>query len=150
LKDPSAYFLAAWLPDGPGARQRGIVADFVRHPSALDNIVLEVMLSAAGEALHAGDTARADELLQAVNAALEADDLMAAPLAAEHAHVVQELLLSGYEAQGISLDTQRAEVTAIRDWPRLDTLTLVRAASGWQLLAGGRALYRPRLAEAMP
>jgi hypothetical protein len=150
LKDPSAYFLAAWLPDGPGARQRGIVADFVRHPRAPDNIALEVMLTAAGEALQAGDVARAGALLEAVTAALDAGDLLAAPLAADHLHIVHELLASGYEAQGMRLDAQMAEVAAIREWPRLDTLTLVRAAGGWQLLAGGRALSRPRLAGAAP
>jgi hypothetical protein len=144
LRDPSAYFLAAWLPDGPGARQRGLVADFLRHPRSPDNIALEAMLSEAGQALHAADYARSADLLEAINAALDAEDLLAVPLAADHLHVVRELLLAGYEPQRIRLDARTAEVTAIRDWPRLDTLTLVRAASGWQVLASGRALHRPR------
>jgi hypothetical protein len=143
LKDPSAYFLAAWLPDGPGARERGLVADFVRHPDAPDNIALEVMLTAAGQALHAADYGRAAELLEAINAALDADDLLAVPLAADHLHVVHELLLAGYEAQGIRLEAHTAQVDAIREWPRLDTLNLVRAAGGWQLLASGHAMHRP-------
>jgi hypothetical protein len=120
------------------ARQRGIVADFVRHPRAAENIALEAMLNAAGEALHAGEVDRAGELLEAVNAALDTDDLLAAPLAADHLHIVHELLLSGYEVQGMRLDAQTAEVAAIREWPQMDTLTVVRAAGGWQLLAGGR------------
>ncbi|RPI83307.1 MAG: hypothetical protein EHM41_16230, partial [Chloroflexi bacterium] len=34
LLDPSAYFTTAWLMDGPSMRERGIVADFVRSPTA--------------------------------------------------------------------------------------------------------------------
>ncbi|MBM2850072.1 MAG: hypothetical protein HW418_3014 [Anaerolineales bacterium] len=48
VDDPAAYFLTAWLPDGPEARQRGIVADFVRHPDAPENIALEYDRDAAG------------------------------------------------------------------------------------------------------
>lgn len=144
LKDPSAYFLAAWLPDARSARQRGLVADFLRHPRAPDNIALEVMLVGAGRALHAADYGRASDLLAAVNAALDTGDLLAVPLAADHLRLVSELLLAGYEAQAISLDGRSAEVAAIREWPRLDRLTLVRAAGGWQLLAGSRSWPRPR------
>ncbi len=39
--DPSAYFLTAWLPDGSVMRQRGIVADFLRHPQKPDNRLME-------------------------------------------------------------------------------------------------------------
>ena len=38
--DPSAYFLTAWLPDGSAMRQRGIVADYLRHPEGWKNRLL--------------------------------------------------------------------------------------------------------------
>ncbi len=135
LKDPSAYFLTAWLPDGPRARERQITADFVRHPRTPDHIALEAMLQSASRALVAGDAARAGELLASVNLALDAGSLAADALAAEYLAVVNELLASGYEAQSITLAGASAEVTAIRDWPQLDELSLIRAAGGWRLAA---------------
>ena len=135
LKDPSAFFLTAWLPDGPRARDLAITADFVRHPATPDHIALETMLQAAGRRLTAGDAVGADELLGAVNAALDAGRLSASPLASEYLLVVNELLAGGYEAQTIDLEAASAEVTAIRDWPHLDELSLARAAGGWRITA---------------
>ncbi|MCC7358775.1 MAG: hypothetical protein IT317_04830 [Anaerolineales bacterium] len=137
LKDPAAYFLSAWLPDGREARRRNIVGDFVRHPLAPDNIALEAMLDAAGMHLHAGEYAPAADLLAAVNAALDADDLHAAPLAADYLRVVEQLAAAGYEVQALRLDGPTALVSAIRAWPTLETLTLTEAAGGdWQITAG--------------
>ncbi len=133
LKDPSAFFLNAWLPDGPRARELDITADFVRHPATPDHIALETMLQAAGRRLAAGDAAGSGELLAAVSAALDAGSLGASPLASEYLMVVNELLAGGYEAQTITLAATSAEVTAIRDWPHLDELSLVRAAGGWRV-----------------
>jgi len=42
--DPSAYFLTAWLPSGADMRQRGIVADLLRHPNSADNQRIEGLL----------------------------------------------------------------------------------------------------------
>jgi len=137
LDDPSAYFLTAWLPDGAEARKRGVFADYIRHPNAPDNIALETMLAAAGQALNAGDNDRASALLGAVNAALDAGSLAANPLAAEQLAVVRQVLAAGYEPQHISLDQDVASVEAVSAWPRLDQLTLRRGAGGWQVLASG-------------
>jgi hypothetical protein len=133
LMDPSAYFLAAWLPDGRAARERSITADFVRHPRMPDNIALEAMLQAAGQALRLKDYPDAAELLDGANAALDAGDLAAHPLSLAYAQVVADLLAAGYEPQTIVLDGARAEVQAIRDWPRLEALSLVRQDVGWQV-----------------
>src|SRR5690606_6762071 len=65
--DPSAYFLTAWLPDGPRARERAITADFIRNPDTPAHIALEAMIQAAGSDLLAGDTAGAAALLAGVN-----------------------------------------------------------------------------------
>jgi len=71
LLDPSAYFLTAWLPDGEKMRQKGIVADYLRHPSMPENIALETLLVSADNSLRTGDYARAEKTLDAVNAMLE-------------------------------------------------------------------------------
>jgi hypothetical protein len=61
--DPSAYFLTAWLPDGSLMRQRGIVADFLRHPNGWDNRLVESLLSRAQAELFNGDYAGAERIL---------------------------------------------------------------------------------------
>lgn len=128
--DPSAYFLTAWLPDGPRARERGIIADFVRHPASAEHVALEAMLQAAWHHLVAGDAAGAEALLAGVNTALDANSLAASALAGEYLAVVQALLDDGYEPQSILLEATTVEITAIREWPRLDELSLARAAGG--------------------
>ncbi len=55
LFDPSAYFLTAWLPDGAAMRERGIVADYLRHPAGWRNRVLETLLVDADRALRSGE-----------------------------------------------------------------------------------------------
>jgi hypothetical protein len=70
LFDPSAYFLFAWLPDGQEMRERGIVADYARRPSAPENVELETLLVEADSALRQGDYGRAEELLKRVQAYL--------------------------------------------------------------------------------
>ena len=139
LDDPSAYFLTAWLPDGTEARGRGLFADFIRHPDGPDNIALEVMLVAAGQAQNAGDYHGAARLLDGVNAALDTGSLAANPLAAEELAVVRQVLAVGYEPQRITLVQDVAAVQAVSRgaWPRLDQLILRRGAGGWQVLASG-------------
>lgn len=133
LNDPAAYFLTAWLPNGPEARQRGIIADFVRHPTAPENIALETMLAAAGQAIVAQRFDDAEALLVSVNAVLDSNNLFFDPLAAEYLHVVTTLSSSGYEAQSILLADNTATATAIRTWPATESLTLTRDLTGWQL-----------------
>jgi hypothetical protein len=147
LDDPAAYFLTAWLPEGPQARKRGIVADFVRHPTAPENIALETMLGAAREALDAGDFAQAEALLEAVEAVLTQANHFDHPLAADYLNIVTQLNASGYEAQSIRLEGQTATVTAITDWPTLETLTLTEVATGWQLAGATRFDSRPESSD---
>lgn len=65
--DPSAYFLTAWLPDGSVMRQRGIVADLLRHPDGLDNRLLESLLIRAEHELFSGDYSAAERTLKWTN-----------------------------------------------------------------------------------
>jgi hypothetical protein len=69
--DPTAYFLYAWLPDFSTARERGIVADAMRHPHAPINVALETMLVAADAALREGHYATQEELVSTVNTILD-------------------------------------------------------------------------------
>jgi len=69
--DPSAYFLTAWLLDGSLMRQRGIVADFLRHPNGWDNRLVESLLSRAQAELFNGDYACAERILNWSNWALD-------------------------------------------------------------------------------
>ena len=61
--DPSAYFLTAWLPDGSVMRQRGIVADFLRHPEGWDNRLFESLLIRSQRELFSGDYKSAERTL---------------------------------------------------------------------------------------
>ncbi len=65
--DPSAYFLTAWLPDAVVMRQRGIVADFLRHPEGWENRLLESMLIRSHGELFSGDYQRAERTLEWAN-----------------------------------------------------------------------------------
>jgi hypothetical protein len=69
--DPSAYYLAAWLPDGKQMRERGIVADYLRHPSAPINHILESLLVSADGHLRAGDYQATGIILQTVDRVLD-------------------------------------------------------------------------------
>ena len=53
--DPSAYFLTAWLPDGSIMRQRGIVADFLRHPEGWENQIFGALLVRSQKELFNGE-----------------------------------------------------------------------------------------------
>ncbi len=72
LLDPSAYFLTAWLPDGPTMRERGIVADFLRRPRSTKNQQIETLLVSADAHLRAGDYPSAEAAIRAVNLLLDA------------------------------------------------------------------------------
>jgi hypothetical protein len=65
--DPSAYFLTAWLPDGATMRERGIVADYLRHPAGWQNSLMESLLVEADRALRGGDYPRARRYVDLVN-----------------------------------------------------------------------------------
>jgi hypothetical protein len=65
--DPSAYFLNAWLPDGSVMRQRGIVADFLRHPEGWENRLFESLLLRSQRELFSSDYKRAERTFKWTN-----------------------------------------------------------------------------------
>ncbi|MBI3359986.1 MAG: hypothetical protein HY023_02635 [Chloroflexi bacterium] len=137
LMDPSAFYADAWLPDTEQMRERGIVADYVRHPDAPENVALETMLVEASGAIAAGDFARAEWLIASVNAVLGTGvtgaNAFADPLAAQYLAVVQSAEAEGYEPQHISLNGPIAHVAAIGDWPTIAQLTFTQSGGEWQL-----------------
>ncbi len=130
--DPGAYFASGWFPDPVEAERRGIVADFLRHPRAEENIALETMLIVAREALENGEFDRTERLLEAVEGVLEQGDF-ADPLAATYLGIVRTVAAAGYEVQRIDLEGETATVWAIARWPTLEELRLVRTDAGWQV-----------------
>jgi hypothetical protein len=62
--------------------------------------------------------------VDAVNAALDANDLAADPLAARYLRAVNDLAALGYEAQTLDLFDPRPRAAVIRNWPTLETIIL--------------------------
>jgi hypothetical protein len=145
LLDQSAYFMTAWLPDVKTMREKGIVADYLRHPAAEDNLVLEVMLVTADAALRSGDYPEAERHLDSIEAILAAvessleDPLAVDSLSADYTAVVQALLAEGYEPQQVTLNENTALALAVPEGgmqgggPYLQELELVRSGAIWQL-----------------
>ncbi|MBN2549096.1 MAG: hypothetical protein JXB15_08065 [Anaerolineales bacterium] len=71
MLDPSAYFMTAWILDGEQMRERGIVADYLRHPETPENVALETMLAAADADLRSGSFDAVEQLLAAIHAVLD-------------------------------------------------------------------------------
>jgi len=69
--DPSAYFLNAWLPDVMVMRQRGIVADFLRHPTTQLTRQVEALLVSGDANLRAADYGAAEADIRAANLLLD-------------------------------------------------------------------------------
>ncbi|MFH1636238.1 MAG: hypothetical protein ABIG63_19795 [Chloroflexota bacterium] len=135
--DPSAYFLTVWLPDGPGMRERGIVADLVRYPSRPENLALETLLVTADEYLRAGRYSEMEPALEAVNAVLDARDAQADfpfaahPLAGAHLEIVRYLLGDGYRVQCIRVEGNTAQVVVSDSGPDVVALHLEDVGGGW-------------------
>ena len=124
MLDPSAYFLSAWLPDGPQMRQYGITADLARRPNSIENITLETLLATADEQLQASQYSRGAEIVQAVNAVLTALEMGATqpfdahPVAAAYYAAVHWLTEIEYQVQRIYIEENgiRAEVSALGNY----------------------------------
>ena len=139
--DPSAYFLTAWLPNGPLMREKGIVADLVRHPSEIENIAMETLLEAASVAIKTGDYAFVEDALTAVNAVLDAikrgqpDPFDENSLAKAHFEITTFLQESGYQVEKIAVADGKAEVVASQGWPELTRFEFSATNSGWLLVS---------------
>ncbi|NUM47814.1 MAG: hypothetical protein HUU38_24165, partial [Anaerolineales bacterium] len=128
----------AWLPGIGDLTDRGIVADYVRHPSALENLTLETLMVEADAALRAGNYAEADRTLTAVNAVLDAyaagdpAPFYAHPLAADYFAIVESALAAGIMPQKIVVDGEGATVWGWEGSAVLVEVVFEREEEGWR------------------
>ncbi len=136
--DPSAHYMTAWLPDGAQMRERGITADYLRHPDEAENIALEALLVAADGYLKQGKYTRAEKYLLAVEQALSTgmgDASLLDPLAADSLALVRLLLEQGYQVQRLQVEEHKArvwgtDVTVATAGQELVLFDLVRSHQG--------------------
>jgi hypothetical protein len=108
--DPTAHFLIAWLPFPGEVREQGNPADLNRRPETETNVVLEIMLMAADEALQNGDFNRANVLLDSINRVIDNGGAFLDPLAISYLDVVRTVQELGYRPQQVVIDGNRATV----------------------------------------
>ena len=141
LLDPSAYFATAWLLDNKTMRQRGIVADYLRHPHTPTNLALETMLITAGKQMQAQDYSNETQTLQLINTVLDGinqslpDPFAVSPLATSYFSISDILIQQGYEVQNITISDSIAstEVTTSTG-PDLFALNLRLNEDQWSII----------------
>lgn len=136
LYDPAAYFRTAWLPHPVEVQERGNTADLTRHPRAEINLIVEIMLRAADEAMQAQDYKRANVLLDSVDRILDSGGSFTDPLASSYARIVRTAVAFGYEPQQVTLDGNSASVlVTTASGFHLNTLALEQRRGDWVFLA---------------
>jgi hypothetical protein len=141
ILDPSAYFLTAWLPNGPLMRENGIVADLVRRPTTVENLAFETLLITANDSVKTGDFSETEDAILAINSvldAIEADVINpfdVHPLAKAHYDLVWTLQKSGYQVEQVEISGGKALVTASQGWPDLTYFEFMNADNSWILVS---------------
>jgi hypothetical protein len=139
--DPSAYFLTAWLPDGPVMREYEIVADLLRRPSGVENLALETMLVAADDAMEQGEVEAAAQNLEAITVVLEAIEtgveapFAVHPLAQTYFEIAQLAWEAGYQVEQINVQGESAQVIASQGWPELTEFKFNLESGRWFLVS---------------
>ncbi len=132
IYDPTAHFLNAWLPYPYDVIEKGNPADLTGHPREEINITLETMLVAADSAMRGGDYNRANIILESITRVIETDGAFIDPLAINYRNIVRKAAVEGYEAQQISLNGSRAELTATKtNSTNLDVFKLKLQGQEW-------------------
>jgi hypothetical protein len=140
ILDASAYFMTAWLPDDEQMRQRGIVADYLRHPEEPVNQALETLLAAANTAWLKKDYSNVERLLTALNAVL--DDypsegvaaVRANPVTSDYLTLVNAVRAMGYRPEYIQIENETARVWVNASGPAVIELAFKRYPSGWHIV----------------
>lgn len=120
------------LPTAQKAIDAGSTAEFIREPTTPENIALEAMLIEVERALRENRYADGEDLLSAVNAALDTGDFTQPPTL-DFYQIARLVADQGYEAQQISIADTQATVRAIKRWPHIDVLNLIHTPDGWQI-----------------
>jgi len=138
LLDPSAYFRTAWLLDNKTMRERGIVADYLRHPHTPSNLALEILFITAGQQLSVQDYTLASQTLDVINSVLDAidhgtpDPFSVSPITADYFSISSTLQQQGYEVQSIRLNSDSASTNVTSSTgPDLIPLDLQRTGGQW-------------------
>ncbi len=140
--DSSAYFLTAWLPDGPAMRQYGIVADLLRHPSSSEHITFEALLVSADRYIKTGRYKEAEWTIRAVNWVLDAmeegiaEPFTAHPVAASYYQITQLITEQGYRLQEVQDQGDGVLVLVNESGPELVTVQLDWVEGVWQMELG--------------
>jgi len=140
LLDPSAYFRTAWLLDNRTMRERGIVADYLRHPHTPSNLALETLFITAGQQMSVQDYTLASQTLDVINSVLDAidhqttDPFSVSVMSADYLSISATLQQQGYEVQSISIsaDTASTNVTSSMG-PDLIPLSLQCTGGQWSI-----------------
>ncbi|OGN92755.1 MAG: hypothetical protein A2Z71_11145 [Chloroflexi bacterium RBG_13_50_21] len=141
LLDPSAYFRTAWLLDNKTMRERGIVADYLRHPHIPVNLALETLFITAHQQMTAQDYTSAGKTLEVISSVLEAidhattDPFSVSLLAANYLSIADRLQQWGYDVQSISVSGDFASTSvSTSTGPDLITLTLQLTGGQWSIV----------------
>jgi hypothetical protein len=140
LLDPSAYFRTAWLLDNKTMRERGIVADYLRHPHTPDNLALETLFITAHQQMTDQEYTSATQTLDMITSVLDAvehgtaDPFSVSPLAADYLSISSTLQQQGYDVQSIRIIENTASTNATTSsGPDLIPLTLQRVGGEWSI-----------------
>jgi len=141
LLDPSAYFRTAWLLDNKTMRDRGIVADYLRHPHTPVNLALETLFITAHQQMTAQDYTSASQTVDMINSVLDgvehgtADPFSVSTMAADYLSISDALLQEGYEVQSINTNGDTASTTVTTSiGPDLIPLSLQRTGGQWSII----------------
>jgi hypothetical protein len=140
LLDPSAYFRTAWLLDNKAMRERGIVADYLRHPHSPQNLALETLFITAGQQMTSGDYQSTSLILDQIIKVLDGieqgsiDPFSTSNLTSDYLAISITLMQQGYEVQNLSLTGDVATARATRaSGPELILLGLQRIGGEWSI-----------------
>jgi hypothetical protein len=138
LLDPSAYFRTAWLLDNKTMRERGIVADYLRHPHTPQNLALETLFITANDQMSAQQFTTAAQTLDVINLIMDgieqgtADPFSVSTLSSDYLSISSTLQQQGYEVQTIHTNESTANVYVTNSkGPDLIELHLTRSGDEW-------------------
>jgi hypothetical protein len=141
LLDPSAYFRTAWLLDNKSMRERGIVADYLRHPHIPVNLALETLFITAHQHMIALDYTSATQILDEISLVLDAiehgmtDPFSVSQLASDYLTISDSLQHQGYEVQTVTVTGDIASVSATTTTGlALIPLNLQRTGGEWTII----------------
>jgi hypothetical protein len=140
LLDPSAYFRTAWLLDNKTMRERGIVADYLRHPHTPTNLALETLFINASQQISDNNYPSGSHILNVISSVLDGiehgttDPFSASILASDYLSIAYTLQQKGYEVQILNIngDTAATYVTT-SSGPDLISLSLNQVGGQWSI-----------------